>query len=95
MVPIYAELAEKLKENKNIIVAEVDSTTNEIPGVSINSYPTIYFFPSNNKDKPIEYDGQRDITNMANFLKKHTTFPWIPIEDIDKPDLKKGKIQEK
>ena len=36
--PNFAELAEKLRKNKNIIVAEVDSTTNEIPGVAINIY---------------------------------------------------------
>ena len=67
MVKDRPKFAEKLKENKNMIVAEVESTTNEIEGVCINCYPIIYFFLANNKSKPCEYNDQRDITNIVNF----------------------------
>lgn len=39
--PKYEELAKNLAGNKNIVIAKVDATANEIAGVSIRSFPTI------------------------------------------------------
>jgi protein disulfide-isomerase A1 len=49
LAPKYDELATKLKANPNIVIAKMDSTTNEVDGISISGFPTIKFFPSNRK----------------------------------------------
>jgi protein disulfide-isomerase A1 len=49
LAPKYDELATKLKANPNIVIAKMDSTTNEVDGVSVSGFPTLKFFPSNRK----------------------------------------------
>lgn len=44
LAPIYSQLAEKLNDNHTIVIAKLDATKNEVPGVSIRSFPTIKMF---------------------------------------------------
>jgi protein disulfide isomerase len=53
MAPTYKELANKLKDRKNLVIAKVDSPENEIPDVEIEAYPTIMLFPAKDKKNPI------------------------------------------
>ena len=41
MTPIYEELAEKYKDNPDVIVAKMDATANEVEDIKIQSFPTI------------------------------------------------------
>ena len=70
LVPIYEELAKKLAYNKNIIIAKMDATANEVKGVSIKSFPTIKFWSKNNKANPVDYSGDRDVEGFIKFLKE-------------------------
>lgn len=45
--------------NKKLILAEWDSTVNDIPGANIQSFPTVKFFKGNDKANPIDYQGDR------------------------------------
>jgi protein disulfide-isomerase A1 len=38
-----------LKGNKNIVIAKIDSTANEVDGVEIKGFPSLKFYPANNK----------------------------------------------
>jgi len=49
LIPHWEEAAEKLSNNKNIVIAKIDGTTNEVPNIDIKSFPTLKFFPGNNK----------------------------------------------
>ncbi|KAH9520052.1 Protein disulfide-isomerase A4 [Bulinus truncatus] len=72
--PIYNDLAKKLKSEKNLVIAKVDATANDLPENFVSSgYPTIYFAPSNNKKSPIKYEGERDLESFEKFLKEHAT----------------------
>jgi len=74
LAPIYDELAAALKtSHPNIVIAKMDSTQNEVEQVSIQGFPTIKFWPANNKDKPLDYSGERDLKGFKEFLKKHAT----------------------
>ncbi|MFO0131298.1 MAG: thioredoxin domain-containing protein [bacterium] len=44
LAPKYDELAVKVAGNKNLIIAKMDSTLNEVDGVSIKGFPTIKLF---------------------------------------------------
>lgn len=70
---VYEELASKLKNNQNLIIAKMDSIKNELPKLKISGYPTIYFFPANNKTH-ILYEGDRSIEDFIRFINEKGTF---------------------
>lgn len=43
MVPIYEQLAEKYKDNAEVVVAKMDATANELEDIKIQSFPTIKY----------------------------------------------------
>lgn len=43
LTPIYEELGEKYKDSKDIIIAKMDSTANELEDIQIQSFPTIKY----------------------------------------------------
>ncbi|KAG1693848.1 hypothetical protein DVH05_022768 [Phytophthora capsici] len=71
LAPKYEELAEKFADVDSIMVAKMDATANEIdhPGVDVRGFPTILFFPSQDKQNPIVYEGSRDVEGFTEFLK--------------------------
>jgi protein disulfide-isomerase A1 len=73
LAPIYEEVAGNLKHNTNLVIAKMDSTTNEVDSVSIQGFPTIKFFPANNKSNPIDFNGDRTVEGFTKFLQEHST----------------------
>ncbi|CAF4734040.1 unnamed protein product, partial [Rotaria sp. Silwood1] len=68
--PTYSKLAERLAGQSNIILTQMDATLNDIPqGFDVTGFPTIYIVPTNNK--PVKYDGNRDINDLVNFIEKN------------------------
>lgn len=49
LAPKYDELAKDLKDVKGLVIAKIDSTQNEIDGVSVSGFPTIKFFAKGSK----------------------------------------------
>ncbi len=72
LAPKYDELALKVSGNKNLIIAKMDSTKNEVDGVSIRSFPTIKLWVRGNKNEPIDFEGEREVESFLSFLKKNT-----------------------
>ena len=60
MAPHYEEAAKKIAANPNILLAKVDSTENEVPGVNIDGFPTLKFFKKDKSAEPINFDGGRE-----------------------------------
>eukprot|EP01060_Flectonema_neradi_P041647 TRINITY_DN994_c1_g5_i1.p1 TRINITY_DN994_c1_g5~~TRINITY_DN994_c1_g5_i1.p1 ORF type:complete len:494 (+),score=165.05 TRINITY_DN994_c1_g5_i1:67-1482(+) len=73
--PKYAELAEKLKGEKNVVIAKIDATANDVhhKKYSASGFPTIYFAPANNKESPLTYDSGRDVDSFVEYIKKHAS----------------------
>lgn len=71
LAPKYEELAEKLDGVDSIMIAKMDATENEVdhPNVDVQGFPTILFFPANDKANPVVYDGARDVDGMMEYLK--------------------------
>lgn len=53
----------------------MDATSNESPESSFSSegFPTIYFAPADRKDSPVKYEGNRDLKDLEDFIKKHAS----------------------
>ena len=88
----YNELAKKLKNNENIVIAEIDATANEVEGEIINSFPTLKLYPGGEKSQPILYEGERNLNDMMDFIKKYSN---NDIEIDEKENIKKEKVKEK
>lgn len=73
LAPIYEEVAGNLKHNTNLVIAKMDSTANEVENVSVQGFPTIKFFPANNKANPIDFNGDRTVEGFTRFLQEHST----------------------
>ena len=74
LAPVYEELGTKLKGSPNVVIAKIDGTANEIdvPGVEVQGFPSIFFFPGNNKSAPPKkYDGGRDLDGFLKYLKEN------------------------
>jgi protein disulfide-isomerase A1 len=82
IAPIYEELATNLKHNTNLIIAKMDSTQNEVESVSVQGFPTIKFFPANDKLNPIDFNGERTVEGFTKFLTEKSTNPVKAKEDL-------------
>jgi len=41
-----------MKVNPSVVIAKCDATANEIDNIGVKSFPTIRYFPANNKALP-------------------------------------------
>jgi len=73
LAPIWDELATKLKHNKNLVIAKMDSTANEVETVSVQGFPTIKFWPAGKKDAPMDFNDDRTLEGFTKYLEKHAT----------------------
>ena len=67
LAPIWEELGEFYKDNKDVVIAKFDATTNEAEGVQIRGYPTLIFYPKDNK-AGVTYEGDRDLEGFKTYL---------------------------
>ncbi|XP_017862376.1 PREDICTED: protein disulfide-isomerase [Drosophila arizonae] len=67
LAPIYEQLAEKYKDNADIVIAKMDSTANELENIKISSFPTIKYFRKDD-NKVIDYNLDRTLDDFVKFL---------------------------
>ena len=63
LAPIWDELGEFYKDNANLVIAKFDATANEAEGVEIRGYPTLIFYPKDNKEG-VKFEGERDLESI-------------------------------
>ena len=71
MEPMYNDMAFQLREYDDLVIAKMDGTTNEYPKVEVSGYPTIWFYPKGKKDKPIKFEGEKNMQKFMVFLNRH------------------------
>ena len=77
----FYDLAEKLKNNTNLTIAEMDGTKNEVENVRLDGFPTVKLYPAGKKNNPIDYEGKPNVKELLKFLKKYATYPIIISEN--------------
>jgi protein disulfide isomerase family A protein 3 len=74
LAPKYEELAEKLKDETDIVIAKMDATANDVPKpYEVRGFPTLYFSPKGSKDSPRKYEGGREVKDFIKYLAKEST----------------------
>ncbi|XP_036592968.1 protein disulfide-isomerase-like [Trichosurus vulpecula] len=68
LAPVWDKLGEAYKDHKNIIIAKIDSTVNEVESVIVHNFPTLKYFPAGSDRKIIEYHGARTLESFQSFL---------------------------
>ncbi|XP_037691848.1 protein disulfide-isomerase A4 isoform X2 [Choloepus didactylus] len=74
--PVYAALGKKYKNQKNLVIAKMDATANDVTSdrYKVEGFPTIYFAPSGDKKNPIKFEsGDRDLEQLSKFVEEHAT----------------------
>ncbi|CAD8209067.1 unnamed protein product [Paramecium pentaurelia] len=81
MAESYKELAQNLKDNQNVLIAEMDWTTHQTSAVEIKGFPTLIFFKKG-QDKPeqIKYQSARTAEALAKFIEDNNSF--VKKEDL-------------
>jgi len=78
LAPKYDKLAKELEDQESIAIVKFDATANDIPhpAYQARGYPTILFAPANNKDRPLKYEGEREVKAFKKWLKEKSALPW-------------------
>ena len=66
--PTFEELADKLRNNKYIRIAEYNLKDNDFDWFQIRSYPTLILFKAGEKHQTKYYNGNRTVEDMMSFV---------------------------
>jgi hypothetical protein len=72
LAPIWDELAKEFEGVSDLVIAKMDSTTNEADGVEVQSYPTLTFYPKDNK-AGVPYEGGRELADIKKWLEENSS----------------------
>ena len=70
LAPHWDNLGEAFKDHPNIVIAKFDATENEADGVDVHSYPTLIFYPRDNK-AGVNYDGGRELEPLKTWVEEN------------------------
>jgi len=71
LAPVWDELAVSFKDVEDLVIAKFDATANEVAGVEIRGYPTLKFYPKDNKDG-VDYTGGRELKDIQSWLSENS-----------------------
>lgn len=71
LAPIWDELGALYKDMPNLVIAKFDATTNEADGVEIKGYPTLKFYPRDNKSG-VDVEGERDLPAFKKYIEENS-----------------------
>ena len=72
LAPVWANLAIEMLDINGLVIAIMNATMNEAPGLKIEDYPTFILFPKDNK-KGIVYEGEHNTEGFRKFLWENSS----------------------
>lgn len=74
LAPTYEKLGESFSGVPSVIIAKIDATANDIdPKYGVRGFPTIKFFPADNKNEPVDYNGDRTLEDLKQFVEDNAS----------------------
>ncbi|KAJ2047858.1 protein disulfide-isomerase precursor [Coemansia sp. S16] len=74
LAPIYEQLGGILKQNKNLVIAKMDATANDIPSaepaLQVGGFPTIVMIRGED-NAIVEYNGNRSLESLIEFIEEN------------------------
>jgi len=93
LAPKYEELAEMLKDEKDIVIAKMDATANDVPKIyDVKGFPTLYWSPKGAKKNPKRYEGGREVDDFMKYIAKEATDPLSGYDRNGKKQKKKTEL---
>jgi protein disulfide isomerase len=68
----YSLLADTLADVGGLVIAKVDAASNEIENLHLRRFPTLRLYPRDQKDTPVDYEGNQEQDYIIEFLKQHS-----------------------
>ncbi|KAK9102679.1 hypothetical protein Sjap_019933 [Stephania japonica] len=65
------KLAKHFKGLNDLIIARIDASVNEHPRLQVDDYPSLLFYPANDKLNPIKLSNKSNLKELATFIKKN------------------------
>ncbi|XP_049576423.1 protein disulfide-isomerase A2 [Syngnathus scovelli] len=83
--PIYAKAAAKLADEPAIALAKVDATNEKelADEFAIDSFPVLKLFVHGDRKNPIDFNGQRTVNGIIQWLKHRSDLGALVLEDAD------------
>lgn len=70
LFPLWEELASALQERRDVVVARIDASANDINMSMQGSYPSLCLFPALYAERVVVYSGPRRLEDLVQFLDK-------------------------
>jgi protein disulfide-isomerase A1 len=93
LATIWEEIAAKFADHPSIVFADIDATANEIPGETIEGYPTLRFYSHANKEH-VDFSDNRSGFSILNFLKTQNLKHPVPEDIVFEPTEEDNKQEE-
>ncbi|KAJ7305830.1 hypothetical protein JRQ81_010196 [Phrynocephalus forsythii] len=69
LFPIWEELGKMFENRKNVVIAKIDYTANDILLVNVEHYPFFRYFPAGSETEVIPYKGDFTLDAFSKFLE--------------------------
>ncbi|QDZ20101.1 protein disulfide-isomerase [Chloropicon primus] len=74
--PTYSKLGKRFKKVSSVTVAKMDGSLNEVEGLKIENFPTLFLYKANDKGKPLKYEGEKDVKSLTQWMMEHSSIPF-------------------
>lgn len=73
LAPKWEELAEKVSDDSNLVVAKLDATANDVPpAFEVRGFPTLFL--QKGDGSVVKYEGAREVKDFTKWLKKQGVY---------------------
>ncbi|KAK4813618.1 hypothetical protein QYF61_011964 [Mycteria americana] len=82
LLPIWDKLGERYESRKDIIIAKIDVTANDILSVGLDRYPFFRLFPAGPDYQEVAYAGEHTLEAFSEFLEEQSKTKAEPGEKV-------------
>jgi protein disulfide-isomerase A1 len=72
LAPVWDSMAKAVADIDDLVIAKFDATVNEVAGLEVRGYPTLKFYPKDNK-AGVDYDAGREEADFMTWLSENSS----------------------